>query len=462
MRRIVASTVVAVVMTSAVAGAQVPTRVEWPGDSQFCKSAKSVADLSKEYYAGDWDDLQKDLKALMAGQESCHFSDAPNLKQDYVLVAFVATEPKPDPEVVHVLLHGSTLPPFTMSLPGVGTKGAAAKLWLLFLADDPNVDVATLMTSTSTPNPLVAQIGDLAQKFDLSKFFPAARATLRIAASQDKGLYARIAQVTLPYARGTIAQADYVNLPAETLLGTQADKIKKKANAIFADVNASVAIQRTCTTNVNQQIHGALANVAESQPWAGLPALINDAVTRATASGCTSADFDEVQAVVNQYRSLVSDPKPTAVTGSASWTNQPLSTIDFTVGAGVLVGALHGAAKTTLTDDGAYKAADPLERGMTWAGVTLHAPYDATLPSPSARERVGVLIGGVLTPAGGICTGLSIVLVRGFSVNAGMAWLFVPSRPSDKQNGEQPADKNKPFDTGFAHGIFIGGNFTFK
>jgi hypothetical protein len=472
MRRVVLFAGITLALTVGLAQAQVPTLVAWPsGEPTACSGKYSVTDLATSYYAGDWKQLQTQLKDLLTTSK-CSIPGL-STKRDYLLVAFVATEPKPDPEVLHVLMHDG-LPPFSTTLPGIGTKDTTtAKLWVVFLSDNRNVDIATLLTSTSTPNPIIAQIGDFAQKFDLAKFFPAARALSPEKTGETKP-FARFKQVTLPYARATVAQADYVNLPADLTIGDDAAvrKFKERVTAISARFSAAPKVLTPCAVAVNDGVRDALVGatvggvtvggVNVATQWTELPGFIDQAITTATTSGCTSADFAQVQAVAADYRALVPQQKPTPVTGSATWTNQPLTWIDFTVGAGVLVGGLRGADKVTLDDNGAYKAADPLERAVTWVGVTFHLPYDSSRPSPSGRERVGVLAGGVLTPAGGFATGVSILVVRGFSVNVGGAWLIVSTRPDDKQIGDMPADKNKPFKTGIASGIFFGGNFTFK
>lgn len=58
------------------------------------------------------------------------------------------------------------------------------------------------------------------------------------------------------------------------------------------------------------------------------------------------------------------------------------------------------------------------------AGVTLHFPYDSMSPTSSGRERAGLLVAGVITPAGGLAVGGSFG-ARGIALTVAYAWIWV-------------------------------------
>lgn len=133
--------------------------------------------------------------------------------------------------------------------------------------------------------------------------------------------------------------------------------------------------------------------------------------------------------------------------------------VDFTIATAALVGPMRGDTNVKMSDY--VYLVDPLNRGLTMAGASIHlTSYDRSRPSPSLSERFAVLLGGAITPAGGLGVGGSMMIVRGFAVNAGMAWLLVHAAKDDQAVGSVPPDFSDPFKTGVAHAWFIGANYT--
>jgi hypothetical protein len=120
----------------------------------------------------------------------------------------------------------------------------------------------------------------------------------------------------------------------------------------------------------------------------------------------------------------------TAIDGSASFTNQPRTWLTVNAGAGAFVGRRTGAERAKV--ESKTYVSDPLPRGATFAGITVHAPYDGARPKPSPAERIGLVIAAVLTPAIGVYAGPSVGW-RGLSLTAGWAVLWVDVPPAPKQ-----------------------------
>jgi hypothetical protein len=132
--------------------------------------------------------------------------------------------------------------------------------------------------------------------------------------------------------------------------------------------------------------------------------------------------------------------------------------ISFTLVTSVLVGEFRGDERLKM-DEYVY-VPDPLSRGLTMAGVALHPKkYDSTQSSPSAAERFAVLVGGVITPTGGVGIGAAWMAARPVSVNAGLAVLLVNTAKNGKQALDIPTDLVSPLKTGAAYGWFVGANY---
>jgi len=160
----------------------------------------------------------------------------------------------------------------------------------------------------------------------------------------------------------------------------------------------------------------------------------------------------------------------TQVSGSATFSNVPLGWYTFNAAAGVVTGTIHGAQQATsgsVTDTSGTGSSknvyqpSPLSRTATMAGLTLHLPYDSTMTSTSWRERVGLLVGGVITPAPGIAVGPSVG-ARGIAITASYAWMYVSTTPDGKSftDAIDPTSTTQ-FRTAAARAWIIAASYTF-
>ncbi|MDQ3070761.1 MAG: hypothetical protein M3R55_13660 [Acidobacteriota bacterium] len=128
--------------------------------------------------------------------------------------------------------------------------------------------------------------------------------------------------------------------------------------------------------------------------------------------------------------------------------------VNLTIITAVRVGQIEGATNTTIADY--VYTVDPLSRGVTMAG--------AAITVPSTNDRLSVILGGVITPAGGFGVATSGHLGRGFGLTAGYAWLFVNAPKEGKGIGNVPDNLTDPdpFRMGVARTWFVGASYTFR
>ena len=126
----------------------------------------------------------------------------------------------------------------------------------------------------------------------------------------------------------------------------------------------------------------------------------------------------------------------------------------FTIVTAVRVGQIQGAPNTTIADY--VYTVNPLSRGITLVG--------ASIAVPSTNDRLSLVVGGVVTPAGGFGAGVSAHLGKGFGVTAGYAWLLVNAPREGQGIGDvpEPLTDPDPFRMGVARTWFVGGSYRFK
>jgi hypothetical protein len=149
----------------------------------------------------------------------------------------------------------------------------------------------------------------------------------------------------------------------------------------------------------------------------------------------------------------------TQVPGSVTFTNTPKTIMTVNAAVGVLIGSPSGDKKMKV--DNKLYAADPLTRGMAMAGITLHAPYDATALSPTPAAVIGLFVGGVVSPSAGLATALSIGW-KGISFLAGGAAFFIQTAPDGKTLGASADGVSPQLVNGTSYSAFIGASYAFK
>jgi hypothetical protein len=106
---------------------------------------------------------------------------------------------------------------------------------------------------------------------------------------------------------------------------------------------------------------------------------------------------------------------------------------------------------------------DPLGRQISMVVVNgSFTPYDSTRPAPGWNERARWFAGTVVAPDIGAGGGLSMLIVRGLAINAGVAVLAIRTPASGERIGNAPMNAVSPFRAGAAAGGFVGISYNFK
>lgn len=238
-----------------------------------------------------------------------------------------------------------------------------------------------------------------------------------------------------------------------TLLGVDA------ATWIYAsDERSDTVIVQLSSTPVQNPILGQLGKLASTivpkLPAAG-PQAQPERTSPIFVSVSPRTPLPFKRAIISETDFV--DRAGTQLTGTAAFDNQPRTWLVLHAGAGVFAGKAAGASPAKI-EDHTY-VSDPLSRGATFAGVTVHAPYDRSRPEPSRSERIGIVIAAVLTPSLGIFVGPSYGW-RGISVTAGWAEMFVGAPSQGRQIGD-PVEDHEALATGRAGRVLIGVGYGF-
>ena len=88
--------------------------------------------------------------------------------------------------------------------------------------------------------------------------------------------------------------------------------------------------------------------------------------------------------------------------------------------------------------------------------------YDAQRSSPGWRERTRWFAGTVIAPEIGVGAGVSLLIVRGLAVSAGLVVVAVPTPAAGEAFRSPPVDTVDPFGVGAVRGAFVGLSYNFK
>jgi len=148
------------------------------------------------------------------------------------------------------------------------------------------------------------------------------------------------------------------------------------------------------------------------------------------------------------------------VPGTFTIANTPNTWLTVNAAAGILVGSVSGDQQMKV-DNKTY-ASNPLSTGVAMAGVTFHAPFDSSSSRPTWQEVLGLFIGGVVSPTGGLAVGGSVGW-KGIALTVGYAALLVQTAPEGLAVGTGvPDGLNPQLVRGTSGSAFVAGSYAFK
>jgi hypothetical protein len=148
------------------------------------------------------------------------------------------------------------------------------------------------------------------------------------------------------------------------------------------------------------------------------------------------------------------------VPGTFTIANTPHTWLTVNAAAGILVGSVSGDQQMKV--DNKMYASNPLSTGVAMAGVTFHVPFDSSSSQPTWQEVVGLFVGGVVSPTGGLGVGASVGW-KGIALTVGYAALLVQTAPEGHAVGTAvPDGLNPQLVRGMSGSAFVAGSYAFK
>ena len=468
--------------------AQVPTVPESMTAAPFLirRPPSDLESLTRAYNSSDWAGLQarardiiciaqrdaaetiepddpREYESCAAPASSREAPAAPNrsgsevaaaldLQRNHVALMWLGSDAFGKPQLMRVVVHRTSGPPYSLDLPGVSSGSRDDALVELFLSRSPLGRSTSLYTSTRENDPLLAQLPPFIQALAGPLF-----ATIGTIAGNVPGVVRETVEV--PPRPKLAATVKRVGLPfrrAEVRL--QAMAREPISTADFAQSARRLA----SSLSFSDLPHAPCARAFATSLAAELPVVTQASVcTQAAAPNACLTAFDVV--LSSQFDAAVAScegGKPTAANLDVTFKNRPPSRFAFGAGSAVIARASLTRSRVT-TKDGVL-VADPLARVMTMAFVNWSPRgYDAQDPHLSAAERFRVFFGAALTPDFGPAAGLNVLLVRGIGVTVGGAFLFGKGADAS-EIGSAPVKPVDPYRLSIARTVFAGISYSYK
>jgi hypothetical protein len=397
-----------------------------------------------------------------------------DVARNYYRLVWVGRDDAGSPVVQTLLVHQGTVDPIS-TLPGID-EDPDVKLLDVFISADANAVLETRYVSTSAQDPLVAQIPAFVQKTDVMGFLGGI-AALR---GGPPVMSYTVARADLPFARASVTIRDTVVVPGTVSQLTDASR-SLRDQLVIREARFSACAQKLASADVDAIASGlkeAVCTIPEGQRGLTteqantcrtfLAARLADAY-RSTVPACTDAAMagtDPVLYVDQQFADLVAKLRETRRGPVESRVvNAPLTRFSL----GLLFGAVLG--DPSYSDDNPRAKVgsngiiihDPLPTLLSMAVVNIHPrPYDPA-GNVTLAERLRLFAGTVFTPDFGLTGGAGVMIVRGLSVNAGVAWLFVKSPAEGFSIGANTnSATGSPLQVGGAGVVFSGLSYVFK
>jgi hypothetical protein len=469
-----ASVMMALLIASTVFGADVIAPITKISEGFVDLSdpgSKVIAQWGNEYFSGDWDKLQKDIREALQQYAPVDGSHTFDYKNNYYSVAFSAKRPgAKDPEVVRVLIHcdedkgACVVPePYTTRLPGLST------VFEVFVDAAQDAQIARIYTSTPTPDPLQTQLIKASKLIDLPGIAFRNKIAVRSGGPMPSDpLFVRISNVKLRDRRGTIAVTSKITGGAETVADLDkafADQCSSLALKLDPFSKCMAEVRKTmCTSAANavKKLQDPIDDAERDAVRAALSEGAKIALSSTECLGGLSPDHDAaVREALATLLEIAAGSSPKTAEGTTTYENTPRTSLSFAALSGAII-RTHGADRAKITDEGML-AADPLPRAITAAALNFHvSPIDPASRRIALAERFGGFVAYVITPEPGLAVGFRSVLFRGLSLNIGYGWLRVDQKRAEDTYGSAPSDTKRPLRSGIAGSPFVGFGYTFE
>lgn len=452
-----------------------------------CKTfpASPVKPLDDAIHAGDGELARAEglklLECLAADPDlKAHLG---NLDDDYYHLIWEGKDDDGKQTVFRLLVHRGLQASQANRLPGL-TDSSRSKLIDVLLSDDETSKLVSLYVATPKANPTTAALPDVVGALGLpgligsitplhqEMFLKAFKGPLPVAAPTAtpeplRRLFATVFRVDLPLARADLKIRDMVRTPANV------SEFKDALDDLQERLLAREARDSVCAQELTATLVVALKGQADRCDTVGTCSkAMADRVESETTKSMSSSSckgktgpavgYDPPLEVEKQFSALGRELAASVSKGTVDERNEPLTSISFGIASGLIVGRPTLDTPRVTLDAGKI-VRDPLPRTLTMMVVNFHPkPYDAELPRMSKAERFRAFGGFVLTPSPGLTTGLSAQIVRGLSINAGWAWMFVNTTKGSDKLDAAPSDEQDPFKRRTSRVFFAALGYAFK
>jgi hypothetical protein len=442
-----------------------------------------VAGLTSAYEAGNLELFDNAANRVVSSVRLCAATlDGPDrallnsidLKSDYVVVAWPAVGAVSDRSLYTALVHtGDGL--HGRTLPGIGS-GSKARLFQILLAPSPLDRLAGVYVSAPEPNALEAQLPLVAAAIAGPLLVAMAAQQGTVAARQDAlstvdapaaPAWASVARVDLPFRRASV----HVELRAS--VAPAAAAVQFQAVALGRRMALVETPHVRCARELAAQLAaalGSLAGICADGPGTCVQLAdlqfsslyeAQQPLCRGQTAAETRQNLQALQRVDTAYRTYVGGLDRTVLAATLEVSNAPRSRYGFGIASGYLARPRTSATRARIANG--LITADPLSRHLTMVVVTgAFRSYDTQRSSPGWSERTRWFAGTVIAPEIGVGAGLSLLIVRGLAVSAGLVVVAVPTPAAGEAFRSPPVDTVDPFRVGAVRGAFVGLSYNFK
>jgi hypothetical protein len=431
--------------------AQVPTTPQHVDYGLIPKLESHFADLTSAYFAGNWDQLQFLVDELKFGEKAPDAEIDP--AKNFYLVVFLSRDPDGDCRLIRFLWHKPSTEAYAARIPGCG------EIFEIVLGAQSEIDLKTAYLSSERENPLLAQIPKLMRTIEPA-IIAMARSKTAIAPSE---VNFEVRKVYLPFKRAKIKIADSAVYSEAGL----AKMVKEKAGNLadlFVGLNDK---DSPLAAELNAAIQKAKPGPGTIAVMEGFRKVVREAYRSYFVAHPDTDAMGAASPIEKEFLDMIDKTGNKEVTAGFDFENIPLERVSFGLISSFLLGRGYAERRARLTDDG-YYAADPPDNPLAAAIVNIHPiKYDPAAAKMSMAERVRLFLGVILNPDAGFCAGTGFGLLRGLSLNVGLALmgLQVANRPHAVEVGSRiktvPGSPMEPFRTSWKTAAFLGCGYNF-
>lgn len=390
-----------------------------------------------------------------------------DLRTDYVALVWPAAGLSGDRGLAVAIIHaGAGLHERTLG--GIG-PGGPARLFQVFLSASARDRLRGVYVSAWETGPIEAHLPAFADAIAAPRLAVVApdEAALSAPDAVEPPAWLSVARVELPFRRASVQMELEARVAVSRVeLARRIDAVRRRM--VFAD-----AAHRPCAIDLANALAAALDERAGA--CAAVPDGCADAASALFAAhyqrqqaACltaapseTTRNLQALQRVDAAFRALTLDLEPMPMAAVVRLRNAPRQRFSLGVATGY-VAPTHATAPRASLDRGTIVAEPPVRRASLVLVNGTFRSYDAARPSPAWSERLRWFAGAVVAPEPGIAGGVSLLVVRGLAVNAGLVTMATRTPAPGEQIGRQPARPARPFATTMAWAPIAGLSFNFR